>query len=229
MDIAQLLAPPFPGERRVRQTEVWHASSLGRCFPRMILSYHGLDSMDEDLGLALTNVAHDYVRDLLAWKLNDLGDHAAIEFSVSDERLNLAGTLDIVSDHALIDVKTANSWIYKRHLEDSAGAYWWDQLESYLRMAERQLAHLVLVDRNSSPGAPKFHVFEHRRADARWSNIVARLGFAQTCVDEDAMPRGEVADSLADPDECNDCRYRSFCLSYDRVSEFVEGVREALS
>lgn len=226
-DVRHLLGGPYEALSKERETHVWHPSSLGQCLPKMMLDYFGVDTMRQDLGLYVTCEVHDCVRDLLAKRLDEAGLHPNVELGVRDDNLNLAGHIDVIWDHGLADIKTTNPWTFKTLTESPEKGYWWNQLEAYARMADREEACVLLVDRASIPGSPNVEFYSHRISDERWSEVVTTLTFAQQMVDLDEMPDRETIMQLVDDPKCGNCDYVNFCTAYDKISEFVEAVEEA--
>jgi len=227
------LAPPYPVElyqKPERQTEVWHASSLGYCLPRMILDYCGVDTMRMDLSLFLVNVVHNAVQSALANALEQEGLHPDCEFAVADEGLNITGHIDILHDGGLIDVKTASPWLYKKIAEDPEAAYWKLQMESYMRLAERDHCEVVMVDRSMAVGAPKFSVLTYYLNDERWNTILQMIMAGEEAIEEDEMPTRDELTGIQPHVHCDECRsiVGSYCGAYMQVTEFVEAVRDAV-
>jgi hypothetical protein len=229
IEIRPLLDGPYPSLDHERETMVWHPSSLGKCLPKMMLDYFGVDTMQKDAGLYLTCQVHDAVRDLLAERLAAADLHPDVELAVRDDGLNLAGHIDVIWDGGLADIKTANPWSFKQLTANPEKGYWWNQLEAYARMADRAEACVVLVDRASAPGAAHIEVYDHHVSDERWEQVVTVLTFAQQMVELDEMPDRDTIMALVDEPRCANCDYLNFCTAYDKISEFVEAVEEAFS
>lgn len=233
MRTIERLAPPYPDDlykKAERQEGVWHASSLGYCLPRMLLDYHGVDTLRMDLSLLLVNVVHEAVQRVLANALEQGEQHPECEFAVADEGLNITGHIDILYDDGLIDVKTASPWLYNMVNGDPETAYWKLQMESYMRMAQRESCEVVMVDRSMPVGDARASVFEYYVNDERWDTVLRMIMAGEDAVESDEIPFRADLDALQPHVDCDNCKsnIRSFCQAYQSVTEFVEVVREAL-
>jgi len=182
----------------------------------MLLDYHGI-SEPHGLEIHMISAVHDSVCEWIEREMLALGLNPKREYYVETDVL--CGSIDILWEGGIIDVKTSNPWNFRKLKEGKNG--WWDcQIEAYMRMADVEVGHVIIVDRAGGKSG-SWVVREVHRDDKVWDKAMVKVLTCQQCLES-----GDMSSAVPFDCSCNSA-VSSYC-KIGNVDEFIAAVKEAL-